>query len=54
MIAEAIERKRFRVMIGNDARLFDIISRVIPQRGITMITNKMKDLVTARAKEAGV
>ncbi|WP_150461618.1 SDR family NAD(P)-dependent oxidoreductase [Nesterenkonia ebinurensis] len=54
VIADAIERKRFRVMIGNDARLFDILSRVAPKRGITMIAKKMKDLVTARAKEVGI
>lgn len=54
IIAEAIEKPRLRVMIGNDAKLFDMLSRLAPQRSIAMIANRMKGLVTARAKEAGL
>lgn len=43
-IIEAIEKRRFRVHIGNDAKLFDALGRLIPQRAIGMIAKKMKDL----------
>lgn len=43
-IADAVEKKTFRVHIGNDAKLFDRLSRIIPQRAIRMIAKKMKDL----------
>ncbi|TLQ01447.1 SDR family oxidoreductase [Nesterenkonia salmonea] len=44
-IIEAMEKRRFRVHIGNDAKLFDALSRLIPQRAIGMIAKKMKDIV---------
>lgn len=43
-IADAVEKKTFRVHIGSDAKLFDKLSRLIPQRAIGMIAKKMKDL----------
>ncbi|MBB3667048.1 SDR family NAD(P)-dependent oxidoreductase [Garicola koreensis] len=44
-IAEAVEKKTFRLHIGSDAKLFDKLSRIIPQRAIGMIAKRMKDLV---------
>lgn len=43
-IAAAMEKKLFRLHIGNDAKLFDRLSRIIPQRAIRMIAQKMKDV----------
>lgn len=43
-IADAIATKRFRLNIGNDAKLFEVLSRLIPQRAIRMIAKKMKDI----------
>lgn len=54
IIVDAVEKQSFRVMIGNDARLFDLLSRIAPKHGITMMTKKMKDLVVDRAVKAGV
>lgn len=42
-IVSATETGRFRVHIGRDAKLFDRLSRLIPQRAITMIAQRMKD-----------
>ena len=54
IIVDAVERKRFRVLIGNDAGFFDLIARIAPQRGIAMMAKKMKNLVMGRAEKAGV
>lgn len=43
-IADAVEKKRFRLHIGGDAKLFDKLSRIIPQRAIRLIAKKMKDV----------
>lgn len=43
-IVDAIEKKRFRLHIGADAKLFDTLSRLMPQRAIRMIAEKMKDV----------
>lgn len=43
-IVEAIAQKTFRLHIGNDAKLFDRLSRIVPQRAIRMIARKMKDV----------
>ncbi|GAA1140754.1 SDR family NAD(P)-dependent oxidoreductase [Nesterenkonia lutea] len=52
IIVDAVEKRSFRVMIGNDARLFDLLSRMAPRRGIEMIAKKMKDLVVSRPAKA--
>lgn len=43
-IVGAIEQGRFRLHIGSDAKLFDRLSRLIPERAIRMIAKKMKDV----------
>ena len=43
-IADAVEKKRFRLHIGGDAKLFDTLSRMIPERAIGLIAKKMKDI----------
>ncbi|GAA4914727.1 SDR family oxidoreductase [Nesterenkonia rhizosphaerae] len=43
-IVEAVTKKKFRLHIGNDAKLFDRLSRIIPERAIRMIASKMKDV----------
>lgn len=43
-IVAAAETGRFRVNIGKDAKLFDRLSRLIPQRAIRMIAQRMKDI----------
>lgn len=43
-IAEAVEKQQFRLHIGNDAKLFDRLSRMIPQRAIRLIAKRMKDV----------
>lgn len=54
VIADTIERGKFRVMIGKDAKLFDLINRVAPQRGIAMIAKKMQGLLTQRVEAGGL
>lgn len=43
-MVDAVAQKRFRLHIGKDAKLFDRLSRLIPQRAIRMIAKKMKDV----------
>ncbi|MDO5368539.1 SDR family oxidoreductase [Kocuria sp.] len=43
-IVDAIEKERFRVHIGRDAKMFDKLSRLIPERAIRLIAQKMKDV----------
>ncbi|MBD2762472.1 SDR family oxidoreductase [Kocuria sp. cx-116] len=43
-IVDAMEKERFRVHIGRDAKLFDKLSRLIPERAIRLIAQKMKDV----------
>lgn len=43
-IVDAIEKKRFRLHIGADSKLFDTLSRLMPQRAIKLIADKMKDV----------
>lgn len=43
-IVDAVANRKFRVHIGRDAKLFDVMSRIMPQRAIRMIAAKMKDV----------
>lgn len=43
-ICGAVEKKRFRLHIGNDSKLFDRLSRIMPERAIRLIAKKMKDI----------
>ncbi len=44
-IIEAVEKGRYRVRIGGDARLLDRLSRLMPQRATTLVADKMKSLL---------
>lgn len=43
-IVGAITTQQFRLFIGNDAKLFDRLSRTIPVRAIRLIAKRMKDI----------
>ncbi len=47
-IVDAIERGTYRVRIGSDARMLDRLGRLMPTRSISIIANKMKDLLAHR------
>ena len=44
-IVDAIQTGRFRVLIGRDARMLDLMGRVAPKRAIGMIARKMHALL---------
>lgn len=44
-IVEGVEKGRFRIVIGRDARMMDLLSRLAPKRAITMIADRMASLV---------
>ena len=45
MIVDGIERGTPRLLIGSDVKSIDRISRVAPMRAITLIADKMKNLL---------
>lgn len=44
MIIEAIEKNKYRKMVGKDARLLDILYRIYPQKAVNFIMKKMKGM----------
>lgn len=40
-IIHAIEKNKFRVMVGKDARFLDILYRINPKMAVNMIVKKM-------------
>jgi NAD(P)-dependent dehydrogenase (short-subunit alcohol dehydrogenase family) len=44
-IVDAIEKGRYRVRIGGDARMLDRLSRLMPQRATALVADKMKSLI---------
>ncbi|GAB3161889.1 SDR family oxidoreductase [Myceligenerans halotolerans] len=44
-IIAAVEKGRYRVRIGGDARMLDRLSRLMPQRATGLIADKMKSLL---------
>lgn len=44
IMIDGIERNKLHVMVGNDAKLLNILYRLSPRMAINMIVNKMKDL----------
>ncbi|WP_407445306.1 SDR family NAD(P)-dependent oxidoreductase [Rhodococcus sp. (in: high G+C Gram-positive bacteria)] len=44
-IANAIEKGTFRMCIGKDATMIDLLSRIMPRRTIEMVAKKMGSLV---------
>jgi len=45
IIVEAVADGRFRVLIGNDAKMLDRLSRIAPRRAITTVADQMKKLL---------
>nr|WP_204163696.1 SDR family NAD(P)-dependent oxidoreductase [Nocardioides solisilvae] len=48
-VVEAIERGTFRVRIGRDARMLDLLSRAAPRRAIELVARKMASLLSQRS-----
>ena len=44
VMIDAIEKNRFRVMIGKDARMLDILYRIHPQRAVNFIVKQMSKM----------
>ncbi|MBI1223016.1 MAG: SDR family NAD(P)-dependent oxidoreductase [Bacteroidetes bacterium] len=44
IMLDAIEKNKFRVMVGKDARMLDILYRFNPRRAVDLITKKMSGL----------
>lgn len=42
IMIEAIEKNKFRVMLGKDARMLDILYRIYPQKAVDFITKQME------------
>jgi short-subunit dehydrogenase len=45
IILDGMERDAFRVLVGNDARLMDLLYRLAPRRATGFIAKQMKDLL---------
>ncbi len=41
IMIDAIEKNKFRVMVGSDARMLDILYRIAPRRAVKFIVDKM-------------
>ncbi|SDZ16150.1 Short-chain dehydrogenase [Micromonospora pattaloongensis] len=44
-ILDGVERDAYRVLVGRDAKLMDLLYRADPRRAASLIANKMKDLL---------
>jgi short-subunit dehydrogenase len=44
-ILDGMERNRFRVLVGNDAKLLDVLYRLSPRRAAAFIAKQMRDLL---------
>lgn len=44
VMIDAIEKNRFRVMVGKDARMLDILYRIHPQRAVNFIVKQMSKM----------
>lgn len=45
-ILDGVERDRYRVLVGNDAKLLDALYRLSPKRAAAFIANQMKGLLS--------
>ena len=45
-ILDGMESNAYRVLIGRDAKLMDILYRITPKRSARLIADKMKDLLS--------
>lgn len=46
IIIDAMERRKFREMVGNDAKFLDVFYRITPKGAVHYIARKMKNLKT--------
>lgn len=46
IIANGIEKGAYRVLVGRDARVMDWFTRLVPERAMTTIADKMSGLLT--------
>ena len=49
-IISGIEKKKYRVLIGSDAKMMDFLSRLMPERAAKIIYTQMKDLLDSQRK----
>jgi hypothetical protein len=49
-ILDGVERDRYRVLVGSDAKLLDRLYRLAPQRATAFIAKQMRDLLARPAK----
>jgi len=52
-IISGIEKKKYRVLIGNDAKMMDFLSRLMPERAAKIIYTQMKALLDSQRKPQG-
>jgi short-subunit dehydrogenase len=45
MIIHAIEKNQYRLVIGTDAKMLDVLYRIYPKKAVTMIEKQMSDIV---------
>ena len=48
IMIEAMERNRYRVLVGNDARLMDFFYRLNPKSAVGLITKRMRGLLAEK------
>lgn len=44
-ILDGMEKDRYRVLVGNDAKLLDVLERINPRRAASFIAGQMKELL---------
>lgn len=47
IILDGVERNRFRILVGPDARLMDRLYRFSPERAVRLIERRMRDLLSS-------
>ena len=45
MIVEAMEKNKYRAMIGSDAAMMDFLCRLIPERAARIIYSQMGEIL---------
>lgn len=48
-IIRALEKGSYRVLVGRDAQLLDALTRVVPERAMTLIADRMGNLLSGPA-----
>ena len=44
-ILDGMEKDSYRVLVGNDAKMMDIYSRLMPEKAAALIYKNMKNLI---------